>query len=405
MKFLRISSISSGCIKDFYFKNPGLSGKSYAEQKTKIDYQAFEWSDYWANALTPLGYDVSEVISNAEPLQRAWARENALPDPASVKLEEIVFHQAETIRPEILFYENQSKELLQRIRSNIPSVRLVLGWVGSAVSGKNLWSLMDLVLSCAKESVDFLHKSGYASEQLHHGFDPRINGRLVPGSKNIPFSFIGQLIRSEQFHLERDRLLEKIAREAGITIFSPSRNLGWRETGKAMLMMGCYDVLDALGSLGVSESTRKNLPVVGPAAQWRFRPVLPINPKLKPYMKAPVFGLEMFQVLRDSCINLNIHADSSPEYASNMRLFETTGVGTCLITDWKKNLHRLFDLDSEVVAYKSADECVEKVKWLQDHPEKREEIGLAGQKRTLKDHTYLQRAEQLHNMILSKLRK
>jgi spore maturation protein CgeB len=48
---------------------------------------------------------------------------------------------------------------------------------------------------------------------------------------------------------------------------------------------------------------------------------------------------------------------------------------------------------------------VEKVKWLRDHPMEREEIGLAGQKRTLEDHTFARRAEQLHDVIRERLTK
>ncbi len=85
--------------------------------------------------------------------------------------------------------------------------------------------------------------------------------------------------------------------------------------------------------------------------------------------------------------------------ASNMRLFEATGVGSCLVTDWKANLNRLFEPDREIVTYESADECAEKVKWLLAHPEERRTIALAGQRRTLKDHSYMQRRVQLDDLI------
>jgi spore maturation protein CgeB len=48
-------------------------------------------------------------------------------------------------------------------------------------------------------------------------------------------------------------------------------------------------------------------------------------------------------------MTLNIHADSSPTHASNMRLLDATGEGTCLVTEWKENLHELFEPEKEVV--------------------------------------------------------
>ena len=41
------------------------------------------------------------------------------------------------------------------------------------------------------------------------------------------------------------------------------------------------------------------------------------------------------------------------------RLFEATGVGTLLVTDWKKNLHEMFEPGKEVIVYHSPEECAE----------------------------------------------
>ena len=40
-------------------------------------------------------------------------------------------------------------------------------------------------------------------------------------------------------------------------------------------------------------------------------------------------------------------------YANNMRLYEATGVGALLVTDWKENLGEMFEPGKEVVAYRS----------------------------------------------------
>jgi glycosyltransferase involved in cell wall biosynthesis len=405
MKFLRITSLYPSYIRNFYRKNHGLSGKSYREQKKILDYDAFGWSDYWLHALSPLGYEVQEVTLNIEPMQRAWARENHLPNPTSIKLDEIGVAQARTFEPEILWFEDSSGELLKRIRSEIPSIRLVLGWAGSAIPRTDIWRRMDIVLSCAQESVEYLRNAGYPTAQLHHGFDPRINGRLADRPKKTDLSFVGQLMREESFHRYREQLLEAIASKANIEIFSPSADLDWRDDAMAILKAGCYEVARMMKAVGVPESTMKSIPVLGKAAEWPSRPAFPTNRKLKPFLKPAVFGLDMFQVLRDSKATLNIHADSSPVYASNMRLFEATGVGTCLITDWKENLQQLFEPDKEVVVYKSAEELVEKAKWLLNHPREREEIASAGKRRTMNDHTYARRAEQLNLYIKDKLRK
>jgi spore maturation protein CgeB len=112
----------------------------------------------------------------------------------------------------------------------------------------------------------------------------------------------------------------------------------------------------------------------------------------------------MYQTLADSKVTLNIHADSSPTHASNMRLFETTGVGTCLLTDWKSNLATLFEPDREVIVYSSSAECVEKARWLLANPGPRQAVAMAGQQRTLRDHTFARRAHLFDGIIRSALK-
>jgi spore maturation protein CgeB len=87
-----------------------------------------------------------------------------------------------------------------------------------------------------------------------------------------------------------------------------------------------------------------------------------------------------------------------------MRLFEATGVGTCLVTDWKENLSELFSLDSEVVTYKSVQECIEKIQWLLKNSDRRKEIASAGQRRTLQDHTYANRVNELDSLFRNHLK-
>ena len=69
----------------------------------------------------------------------------------------------------------------------------------------------------------------------------------------------------------------------------------------------------------------------------------------------------MYRVLSRSKIALNRHSDVAEDYANNMRLYESTGVGALLITDAKRNLTDLFEPDEEVVTYSSEDELVEKI--------------------------------------------
>lgn len=124
-----------------------------------------------------------------------------------------------------------------------------------------------------------------------------------------------------------------------------------------------------------------------------------IDERIARRAKPPVFGVEMFQRLRDSLVVLNNHIDTSPASASNMRLFEATGVGACLLTDWKESLIELFEPDEEVLTYRSTEECVEKVRYILEHKDERRHIAAAGQRRTLGEHTFENCAAQIDEII------
>jgi spore maturation protein CgeB len=82
-----------------------------------------------------------------------------------------------------------------------------------------------------------------------------------------------------------------------------------------------------------------------------------------------------------------------------MRLFETTGVGSLLLTDAKVNLGELFEPGREVVAYRDADDLVASARRYLADDAARREIASAGQARTLRDHTYAVRMQELVDIL------
>jgi spore maturation protein CgeB len=402
MKLFRLTSFYTEYIRDFYAQRPSLEGQSYARQKAALDYDAFGEGDSWAYALTALGYEVMEVTANIEPLQQAWAREHGTAFTPDRWLWEIVSAQIKAFQPEILFiadYATFSRQWLRELRQVCPSIRLILGWCAAPFPDPGVFQAYDVVLSCIPELVDRFRVMGHTSFHLNHAFDTRILARIPRTGRDIDFSFLGGINRGKGSHRERERLLLELVQQVPIRIHTPNLDRSCREEVKT-LARGClFLALQGLRQAGVSESTLTRLPKIGRAALWPFRPLFSVHPRLRPYAKPAVFGLEMYQTLRRSKLTFNSHPDLAVNSASNMRLFEATGVGTCLVTDWKANLSRLFEPDTEVVSYQSAGECVEKVKWLLAHPEAGNAIAQAGHRRTLRDHTFVQRRVELDDII------
>jgi spore maturation protein CgeB len=111
-----------------------------------------------------------------------------------------------------------------------------------------------------------------------------------------------------------------------------------------------------------------------------------------------VWGSEMYDVLFRSQITLNHHGDVAP-YANNCRLFEATGTGAMLVTDWKANLQDLFDVGHEVAAYRSAEDCARIIRHYLTQEEALRVMAKAGQARTLRDHTYRVRMRELVDIV------
>ena len=78
---------------------------------------------------------------------------------------------------------------------------------------------------------------------------------------------------------------------------------------------------------------------------------------------------------------------------------ESTGVGALLLTDWKNNLGEMFVPGKEVLAYRTPEECAELIRYYLTHDEERQAVARAGQARTLRDHTYYQRMQELVGIV------
>ena len=107
----------------------------------------------------------------------------------------------------------------------------------------------------------------------------------------------------------------------------------------------------------------------------------------------------MYGKLYNARIALNHHINVAQNYANNMRLYEATGVGSLLLTDYKDNLHCLFEPGRDVVAYHSVKECAELIQHYLEHEDERAAIAKAGQSRTLAEHTYFHRMQEFVEIV------
>jgi hypothetical protein len=78
---------------------------------------------------------------------------------------------------------------------------------------------------------------------------------------------------------------------------------------------------------------------------------------------------------------------AEPDTYSRLRDIEAPMLGACYLTEWTKGIENLYDINTEIATYTSADDFVEKAKSLQADPTKRRLLKVNGQKRALNDHS------------------
>ena len=350
-KILFLNTYYAGFLKDHYQRHPGLAEQPYWQQKRSLQEQCFGDSDFYSAGMCVAGWDADDLIVNAEPLQAAWAAEQGL---SQQDMGSILLAQIEQFAPDVIYLQDLSlatTELLARIRLH---VRLIVGQIASPLPPHTDLAGIDLLFSSFPHFVDQFRSQGKAAWYQPLAFEPRVLQRLsATKQRSLEVTFVGGL--------------------------SPHHGKG----------------LEQLTAIAAQEP----FDVWGYGAQN-----LPPGSPLSPHHHGEAWGLEMFSVLRQSVITLNRHIDVASDYANNMRLFEATGCGALLITDYRSNLHRLFEIGREVVAYRSPEEAADLISYYRAHPEEAAEIAAAGQQRTLRDHTYTARMTQTAEILERQLR-
>ncbi len=83
-----------------------------------------------------------------------------------------------------------------------------------------------------------------------------------------------------------------------------------------------------------------------------------------------------------------------------MRIFEGTAAGALVLTDAVANgLAELFSVGQELVVFDDDTDLLAKVDYFLAHPQEREAIAAAGQRRALSEHTYAHRVDRLAQIV------
>ncbi len=169
MRIAVLTTLYRDAIRWFYQEHTNVLSKSYQEHKQAVDDNLSLWAVAWQRALVKKGYEVLTIPLNVDPLLVTWAEERGY---SANYPQDIIIKQLRQFEPEIVWYDSINAPFLQRIKSEIPSIRLVLGWFGSPSVAYDVFRETHVVFSCAPETVNKLTAAGFCAYHIHHAFDP-----------------------------------------------------------------------------------------------------------------------------------------------------------------------------------------------------------------------------------------
>jgi hypothetical protein len=373
MRILFLNTDYPGFLIWLYRNQPGLALRTHGAQLRARNASLFGTADFMSEAMIRMGHAAIDVHANNRPLQEAWAAENRagqsgwlvrgasalhprlahslIPwSPHAERARDILAAQIAAFRPTVLYNHDPTGFSAAWLRSVLPRDCAMVAQIASPRGDETDWSAYDLVVSSLPNFVSWYNANGVAAEYLPLAFEPRVIAAVPESQSDIPLSFVGSVSPA---HRERLSFLETIAAadDLGLAL--------WGEKSEA----------------------------IAPESNLHRR------------HRGDAWGPTMFSLLRRSQLTLNKHIDVSEGYANNMRLFEATGMGTCLVTDWKENLGTLFEPGKEAVAYHSTEECLDLLRYFRTHDAERAAIAAAGHARCLAEHRYERRMIQLADML------
>ncbi len=347
--------------------NPHLRFLAYDECAKELFSKFIYYGDAYKDALTKEGFSAEQIIPECAPLQFKWARENSMrfspswiykapfrwwwtrilktSQPKDRIKSHIITEQVKKLRPKILWVFSGVHVTRDMIKEWRPYVGHIMLWWSCPLCINFPYDSFDAIFSCIPLLVKRFKTQGIKAYHLPHSFDPRILSHVKhTGKRILNIAFVGT---SDPVHKKRISFMDRLSRYLKVDFYGPS-----------------------------VDSFPEDSPM---RANWH----------------GEVWGKDLYSVYGSYLFAIHTNIDVAEKQASAKRLFEITGMGTCLLTDSTDHLEDLFEPEKEAVVYSTPEECIDKVKYLLAHPQEAMKIGKRAQERALKNHTYKERIKQL----------
>ena len=379
LRILIINTDYPAFLKQHYKTHAGLAEASFDYQTELRNASFFGVFDAYSRGFKANGHEAREVHANNGFLQRRYMIEKGSPTlrfslPPSIEfltwriakrilpqlsngrrvpktpfqispwqLADILLIQVKDYKPDVILNQSVSEVGSDLLIQMKPYTKLFVGQIASPLPEGEDYHAYDLMISSLPNLVDHYRKLGIPAELNRLGFDRRVLDAVKVSTRDIDVSFVGSLSPA---HPSRARLVEWLAGQTKLDIWGNG--------------------LDKF----------------------------PASSPVHRHYHGEAWGTDMFTALARSKITVNNHIGIAENFANNMRLYEATGMGCLLLSDLKSNITDMFEPGREILCYSSPEECLDLIRYYSKNASERERIAEAGQRRTLTEHSYLNRTAE-----------
>lgn len=419
-----------------YWADQKFADRTYQGQLEIIRKDGRFFGPSWSSEMERLGNSAVDLLIDVEPLQRKWSDQQGLAIDFSSRnwMRDVLIEQLKVLRPDVIYIQGGAFQRIDRnvrrsIRENVPSVKFVVGFWGDELTGegnyRKTFSGVDCVFAASRGYQTLIRNGGIRSELLGWGFDPGIANRVLPcgeKSKSREIVFVGATGFGCDLHRGRYEDLLRLMNGTDLQIWADENTLVQQKKKNAKKRH-----TDSRRSAGFWISrVFSTLPIAllqrirnSRFTDWKVAKIIdaevdkragriakgeyfinkqPVCLHYPARCHPAVYGEEYYALIENSRIVVNRHRDEDAD-GPNIRVFEVTGLGSCLVTDRVTNLSDFFVPDHEFVGFSCVEEAFEKIKFLSENPDQRRSISQAGALRVQQDHTIRKKCEQIDSVI------
>jgi hypothetical protein len=341
MKLFQSAGFGQPYLTAFNLRNPVSEFSSFDERK-----HALLQDRYGATHILKPVYDRDLncffTVCDDPILQMLWARENGLGDSNPT---DILLAQIEAFQPDVLYQLDPIRFPSSFVRRLPGCVNKAVAWRAALIGSADL-TAYDVVLSNFETLNARWRENGLHTALFFPSWDPEMAPYAENAIRSVDVSFTGSYARTNG-HCDRLAMLDTVAQ-----------------------LSDCY-------CIDLRLMTRKwgrlaDMPLI----RWIPVPIrLPHS--LRKISDKPLFGRQMYAMLSRAKIVLNPATDIAGNIRGNMRCWEATGCGACMLGSAGRYPEG-FEAGVNFESYTDADDLVQKVRGLLADEPRRKAIAKNG---------------------------